>query len=286
MTAFRLPATTLFRLTLLALALALSAPAAAQEILSDRELFLRGKEANDRADWPRSLKHLYAYLQRNPEELSSSPRHREQILDAIRAAEEQIDSTKQQLERRVAEATEGTRVTGRILVPPLDMPPPSAQRPREPGAAASGASGRTVSPRCPPMEAVPAIAAGPVGDVVTIGTRDGSRAYDFLDKRESSDLHGGDFYLSGGSCAQFWANNRGQRGLIDLGDIGVPLDQVRPPPPRAGYDKQGVRALVGHTYVALPKEGRRGFIIFRVLDLDSTGEETGAYTIQYIVLAE
>lgn len=138
---------------------------------------------------------------------------------------------------------------------------------------------------CPPNETVPALDPGPVGDVVTIRTRDGSKAYDFVNERESADLHAGDFYFSGRRCPQFWANNRGQRGLVDLGDVGVPLDEIRPPS-RARYDKQGVRALVGHTYVALPKEGRSGLIVFRVLDIESVDDQTDAYKIQFHLLAE
>ena len=54
-------------------------------------------------------------------------------------------------------------------------------------------------------------------------------------------LKGGDFYLTidDNGAAQFYANNSGQRGLVDLGDIGkVPLDQV--PLPDSGYYQFGI----------------------------------------------
>jgi hypothetical protein len=142
---------------------------------------------------------------------------------------------------------------------------------------------------CPPNDDVAALAPGAVGDVITVNTRDGSRVYDFVAGRISADLHAGDFYFSHRSCAQFWANNRGQRGLVDLGAIDTPLDQVRPPSPEVViYRMDGVRALVGHTYAALPQEGRNGFVVFRVLDIASTPDRTGtdSYTVQYVRLPE
>jgi hypothetical protein len=76
---------------------------------------------------------------------------------------------------------------------------------------------------------------------------------------------GGDFYLSfSGDVPRFWANGVAQSGLMDLGDIGSrPLEQVAPP--ATGYERWGVAALEGHTYVALAQKGEEGhYVIFRV----------------------
>ena len=79
----------------------------------------------------------------------------------------------------------------------------------------------------------------------------------------------GDFYVSlpAGGRAEFWANNRGQRGLQDLGDIGdTPFDQVHIP--EKGYQRFGVDVIIGHTYVSLAREGEEGhYIVFRAIEL-------------------
>jgi hypothetical protein len=78
----------------------------------------------------------------------------------------------------------------------------------------------------------------------------------------------GDFYFgfSDGE-ASFWANNRYQQGLIDLGDLGdTPLSEVELP--ASGYEKYGVPAMTGHTYVSAAKSGEEGhYIVFRVTSL-------------------
>ncbi len=86
---------------------------------------------------------------------------------------------------------------------------------------------------------------------------------------------GGDFYLSTG--LKFYANNVGQRGVQDLGDIGpVPLDQVNIPD--NGYTRFGVSAALGHTYVSLAQQGEEGnFIVFRVHAMTSEN-----VTIDYV----
>ena len=79
----------------------------------------------------------------------------------------------------------------------------------------------------------------------------------------------GDFYVSLPAVgeAKFLANNGGQRGLQDSGDIGdVPLDQVFIP--EKGYQRFGVDVIIGHTYVTLAREGEEGhYIVFRVVEL-------------------
>lgn len=79
---------------------------------------------------------------------------------------------------------------------------------------------------------------------------------------------GGDLYLTG---LAFWANNVGQRGVIDLGDLGdVDLNDVVIP--AEGYTRFGVAAAVGHTYVSLAQEGEEGnVIVFRVDGIEGDG---------------
>jgi hypothetical protein len=80
-------------------------------------------------------------------------------------------------------------------------------------------------------------------------------------------FEGIDFYYTDTDIAspQFWANNSPERGLIDLGNTGVALNQVTPPP--SGYDDlNGVFAIVGHVYVALAEPGHYG--IFRVIFIE------------------
>jgi len=83
-------------------------------------------------------------------------------------------------------------------------------------------------------------------------------------------LSGGDLYFSGGS---FWANNVDQRGVIDVGNRGTtPLQNVVPP--ATGYSRQGVPAVVGHTYVSLASQQELGnTIVFEVLSLGHNNTE-------------
>lgn len=86
----------------------------------------------------------------------------------------------------------------------------------------------------------------------------------------------GDFYVTIDSvgAAMFWANNKGQRGLVDLGDVGVAnLSDIKPP--RDGYYKFGLPVVAGHAYVSLAREDGH-FVIFRV-----TGVTDKAVTVEY-----
>ncbi|MEJ2637693.1 MAG: FlgD immunoglobulin-like domain containing protein [Calditrichia bacterium] len=105
-------------------------------------------------------------------------------------------------------------------------------------------------------------------------TLSSGESYDFSDYAFGS-LTGGDFYVGGD--LQFWANNSGQQGVQDLGDLGtLPLGQVEVP--AGGYTQQGVPAEAGHTYVSMAQEGETGkYIVFRV---HSVGSES--VTIDYI----
>ncbi len=76
------------------------------------------------------------------------------------------------------------------------------------------------------------------------------QSYDFSEGRYG-EPSSGDLYLSGDALM---ADNEGQRGLVDLGDLGsAPLERVVSPP--SGYRRDGVPAVVGHTYVARAAAG-------------------------------
>ncbi|MBW2689197.1 MAG: hypothetical protein JRC99_04630, partial [Deltaproteobacteria bacterium] len=85
-------------------------------------------------------------------------------------------------------------------------------------------------------------------------------SYDFSEQT-AGQVSGGDFYLKD---LKFYANNVGQRGIVDLGDTGqISLDQVDAP--ASGYTRFGVPAVADHTYVSLAQEGEEGnVIVFRV----------------------
>jgi hypothetical protein len=89
------------------------------------------------------------------------------------------------------------------------------------------------------------------------------------------ELTGGDLYYYDG---KFWANNAGQRGVKDLGNIGnVPLRDVRFS--YGGYTRFGVSAVVGNTYISLAHQGEEGnWIAFRVTDISADNSEV---TIEY-----
>jgi serine/threonine protein kinase len=98
--------------------------------------------------------------------------------------------------------------------------------------------------------------------------RDGD-SYHFLAQRMfEHQYQGGDFYVGGSPDGpKFWANNLYQGGLVEVGNTeNKPLERVIPPP--AGYNRFGVLASAGHTYVSLAKEGEEGhYVIFRVVAL-------------------
>ena len=136
------------------------------------------------------------------------------------------------------------------------------------------------SPSAPAAPAAPTTPpAAPTGEVVTIRTSGSSRSYDFRSKTIGDGPTGGDFSLAGGYPA-FYANNRGQRGVLDLGDVPGPIDKIDVP--RSRYNVQGVNALVNHTYAALASEGHEGdAIVFRVLDIGYSAGKTEYYRIEY-----
>ena len=78
----------------------------------------------------------------------------------------------------------------------------------------------------------------------------------------------GDFYY-GGSPANFWANNLGQRGVVDVGAMRLrSVDQI----PSSGFTRFGVNAVVGHSYVSLAQEGEEGsYLFFEVTGMNASG---------------
>jgi len=103
-------------------------------------------------------------------------------------------------------------------------------------------------------------------------------SYDFSTNTRGY-LSGGDFYFGDNTgSGKFWANNLGQRGLQDIGDIGfLPLGEVSIP--SSGYYQFGVLAVLNHTYVSIAEEGEEGnHIVFRVLSL---ANDNSSVTIDY-----
>jgi len=89
-------------------------------------------------------------------------------------------------------------------------------------------------------------------------------------------LSGGDLYYSGG---KFWANNRNQKGVTDLGDIGD-VDLATVNIPSEGYTRFGVTAVTGHTYMSQAQEGETGgYIAFRVTEINA---DKSKVTIKYL----
>jgi len=93
----------------------------------------------------------------------------------------------------------------------------------------------------------------------------------------------GDFYLSFGSSGEvpkFLATTTGQRAIVDLGDLGsVPLTGITPPSV-AGYSRQGVVAVAGHTYAALTRFGDTwDYSVFKVTDVQNNGSVTLDYVL-------
>ena len=99
------------------------------------------------------------------------------------------------------------------------------------------------------------------GNEVRLVDRD---SYHFS-RGQKGHVTGGDFYLIfDAGAAMFYANNKDQRGIVDLGDLrNVALAGIAPP--TSGYYKFGVPVVAGHTYVSLAHAGEEGhYVIFRV----------------------
>ena len=110
----------------------------------------------------------------------------------------------------------------------------------------SGSTGLTVNPQL-------------VGSTITIGR---SQSYDFSTKSLGS-ITQGDFYIASANTNNFWANNAGMQGLVDVGNT---TNLYNAPVPAGGYIRTGVPVEIGKTYVAKAATGEPGaFIVFKVL---------------------
>jgi uncharacterized repeat protein (TIGR02543 family) len=105
-------------------------------------------------------------------------------------------------------------------------------------------------------------------------TLNDGNSYDFS-TGVMSNFTGGDFYYlannhGGQDKNKFLANNVGQRGLIDMGELpGIELKDI--PVPSFGYNQFGVPAVVNHKYVSLAQTGEEGhYIIFEVINISDT----------------
>ena len=97
------------------------------------------------------------------------------------------------------------------------------------------------------------------GPTITLHAGSGTQSgYDFHAQTYQGNS-GGDFYFSGGA---FWANNVGQRGVVDVGANCPAL--ARSAMPTSGYGLQNVPAVAGHCYVGLTKGDTRDFVVFQV----------------------
>lgn len=93
------------------------------------------------------------------------------------------------------------------------------------------------------------------------------QSYDFS-QGSMHELSNGDFYyFCTASHNHFYANNVGQRGVIDMGDL-ADTDLVEVTIPTTGYTRFGVACAVNHIYISLAQEGEEGhYVIFKVLSM-------------------
>lgn len=96
------------------------------------------------------------------------------------------------------------------------------------------------------------------GNIVLTSGSNSSGGYDFS-AQAYKDISRGDFYFLQGV---FWANNTGQRGVIDVGACSSIYNITTMP--ASGYSRFGVSATVGRCYVSLTHNDERNFVVFRV----------------------
>lgn len=112
-------------------------------------------------------------------------------------------------------------------------------------------------------------------------------SYDFSANIRGETTGGDLYYVVYEGIGLFCANNLGQRGLQDVGDIGkVPLDEVAIP--NENYLQQGVPAVLGHTYVSLAQEGEEGHVIvFRIAAIsDNYSSVQILYLYEFVQLGQ
>jgi hypothetical protein len=95
--------------------------------------------------------------------------------------------------------------------------------------------------------------------IYLVGGSEARGGYDFS-TRTYTGVSAGDFYYSGGNL---WANNPGQRGIVNVGRCAS-VDEVTSMP-SSGYSRHGVRSLSGNCYVSLSHNDERDHIVFRVV---------------------
>ena len=101
-------------------------------------------------------------------------------------------------------------------------------------------------------------------------------SFDFSSK-EYGTVSDGEFYFTDG---KFFANNLGQRGLIDLGAIQFDPAGIEIPP--TGYDQFGVEPIPQHVYISLSRAGNDNrYILFTVNYLTLEGN---AVSLEYYIL--
>ncbi|MFT7006659.1 MAG: hypothetical protein ACJAXJ_001167 [Colwellia sp.] len=121
---------------------------------------------------------------------------------------------------------------------------------------------------------------GTQGTILTLNDGD---SYDFSERKLYDHSFGDFYYLSEkfNGIHKFWANNGGQRGVIDLGV----LNDLTPSTillPLSGFQAQGVSIQEQHSYLSLAQEGEEGNVIFfTVLQLSDS-----SVTIDYQYLPE
>ena len=105
----------------------------------------------------------------------------------------------------------------------------------------------------------------PPGSTLRLNSGDSFSFVDWARGRHT----GGEFYVGVTSASSsFYANNFEQLGVVDLGDLGqIPLADVSPPD--SGYSRHSVPIVTGHTYVALAQWGRIGFVVLRVVSVNT-----------------
>ncbi len=101
-------------------------------------------------------------------------------------------------------------------------------------------------------------------------------SFDFSSKEYGTESDG-EFYFTDG---KFFANNLGQRGLIDLG--AIQFDPADIEIPATGYDQFGVEPIPQHVYISLSRAGNDNrYILFTVNYLTLEGN---AVSLEYYTL--
>lgn len=120
--------------------------------------------------------------------------------------------------------------------------------------------------------------------MLTLELRGNTPSYDFRTHTAHAIPSFGDFGFSHCHEATFYSNNGRppffQKGVVDLGDLGdTPLETIVPPV--SGYERLGVPAVVGHTFVSPTLIEASNHIIFRLLEVETDGLQITKYVLEY-----